>query len=86
MTFSPLRMFSHRSRQTLPIQIGASRYQRVALCLHQWSNWHEHMTVIELRESMRTESLIEGQSPEKIARMRAWAAWLRRLGDGDPSL
>ena len=69
-------------RQTLPIDEKASRAQIVNSLLHQSALW-THVHVCELTENMRALSLMASAvNDAERARIREWAAWLCRLGDG----
>jgi hypothetical protein len=70
-------------RQTLPIDERASRAQTIHSLLHQSPLWR-HVHVCELQENMRAATLMAGAVDEdERDRIRHWAAWLRRMGDGD---
>ena len=71
------------SRQVLPIEPRAGRAQIVSLCLHQWINW-DQVNVIRLEENMRAQRLLSSAVDDaERDRIRAWAAFLRAVGDGD---
>lgn len=81
-------------RQTLPIERHAQRAQTVEMCVSRWPAWmaalhssvgggvsvNEYMLATNLRaERLAREAPTDGER----SRIRRWARWLERLGDGE---
>ena len=70
-------------RQTLPIEERATTAQTIAMCLHQWPLWTEHVSVMTLTENQRCMQLVatctDVAERQRIVR---WKNWLENLGDG----
>lgn len=76
-------MFAGDFRQTLPIDLHASRAQIINSLLHK-SPLFRRVKVFELEENMRAVQLLDDAADEdERRRILYWSSWLRQLGDGD---
>jgi hypothetical protein len=76
-------------RQTLPIEQNAQRAQIVDMCVSRWPAWGRPNNGVDVRTyslttNLRAERLARGAaSAAEQSRIRRWATWLERLGDGE---